>query len=293
MHQKGYSAIRLQRYGYIFILPTIIFFSIFLIYPMLNAFQLSFFKWNLLGPKVWVGFSNFEKLFKDTRVLNSYWRTIHFSIISVLSINIIAFVLAIMFSSKLIKGKNLLQSLIFLPVILSTVAVGIVWQFMYQTTGLISVIAIKMLGTSIPWLTSTHIAPYSMIIVYVWKVTGYYMVIFIAGLLDIPEALYEAARIDGAGFWNRLFRITIPSLKNTITLAFVSCMIFTFGTFAMQFVITEGGPSGSTEVLALLIYRQAFRYSKFGYSSVISVLFFITLLVFSITQLKLLKTEEG
>ena len=260
---------------------------------MINAFQLSFFKWNLLGPKVWVGFSNFIKLFKDSRVLNSYWRTIHFSIISVILINLIAFVFAIMFSSKLIKGKNVLQSLIFLPVILSTVAVGIVWQFMYQTTGLISVVAIKILGTSIPGLTSTHIAPYSMIIVYVWKVTGYYMVIFIAGLLDIPEVLYEAARIDGAGFWDRLFRITIPSLKNTITLAFVSCMIFTFGTFAMQFVITEGGPSRSTEVLALLIYKQAFQYNKFGYASVISVLFFITLLLFSIIQLKLLKTEDG
>jgi len=117
------------------------------------------------------------------------------------------------------------------------------------------------------------------------------MVMFIAGLLEVPEVYYEAARIDGAGFWGRLIYITLPSLKNTLILIFVSCVIFSFGTFALQYVMTEGGPSRSTEVLALLIYKEAFEYTKFGYAAAISVIFFITLLIFSIIQVKIFKSR--
>ncbi len=288
--KSGYSVTRLQRHGYVFILPTLLFFSIFLIYPMVSAFQLSFFEWNLLSPKLFVGLKNFKTMLTDPRVINSYVRTIHFSVLSVAAINILAFIFALIFGSRLLKGKNFFQSLVFLPVILSIVAVGVVWEFMFQSTGLISIIVQKIFRVNVPWLVSTDVAPYTMIIVYVWKSVGYYMVMYIAGLLDIPVSYYEAARMDGAGFWNQLFYITLPSLKNTIALSVVSCIIFTFGTFTVQYVITKGGPSRSTEILALLIYKQAFEFNKFGYSAVISVLFFLTLLLFSIIQLKLFKS---
>jgi ABC-type sugar transport system permease subunit len=290
MRKASYSVTRLQNHGYIFILPTLVFFSIFLIYPMISAFRLSFYDWNLLKPKVFIGFRNFVNMLQDSRVLNSYIRTLHFSGISVAVINVLAFVFAIVFSSRLLSWKNFWQSLVFLPVVLSVVAVGVVWEFMYQSTGLIPVLLRKIVGVSPAWLTNTKAAPYAMIMVYVWKSVGYYMVIYIAGLLDVPVSLYEAARIDGAGFWEQLFYITIPSLKNTIALAVVSCVIFTFGQFAIQFVITKGGPSRSTEIMAILIYRQAFELTKFGYASAISVLFFLTMLVFSLIQLRLFKS---
>ncbi len=290
MRKVSYSVTRLQRHGYVFILPTLIFFSVFLIYPMISAFRLSFCEWNLLSPKVFVGLKNIKTMLHDTRVINSFWRTIHFSGISVAAINLLAFAFAIMFSSRLIRWKNFLQSMIFLPVILSIVAVGVVWEYMYQTTGLITIIFRRLFGVTIPWLVNTRVTPYAMIIIYVWKAVGYYMVIYIAGLLDIPDSLYEAARIDGAGFWGQLLYITIPSLRNTITLAVVSCVIFSFGQFTIQYVITKGGPSRSTEILALLIFRQAFEFSRFGYSAVISVLFFLSLLIFSLIQLRLFKS---
>ena len=241
-----------------------------------------------------IGIENFRVMFNDNRFMNSYGKTMHFSVISVIAINLLAFIFALMFSSRLIKPnhKNLLQTFVFLPVILSVVAVGIVWKYMYQSTGLLSYISAAILGKPLLWLTSTQVAPYSMIIVYVWKATGYYMVMYIAGLLDIPTELYEAATIDGANFWDELFSITIPSLKNTIALAVVSCMIFTFGTFPLQFVISGGGPSRSTEVLALLIYLEAFRFNKYGYSAAISVVFFMTLMVFSFAQLKMFKSGK-
>ncbi len=290
MRKASYSVTRLQRHGYVFILPTLVFFSLFLIYPMLSAFQLSLFDWDLLGPKKLVGLQNFYRMVQDPRVINSFLRTLHFSGVSVLAINLLAFVFAIMFSSRLIRYRNFFQSLIFLPVVLSIIASGVVWEFMYQKTGLISIIFQKLSGVSVRWLTDTSIAPYSIIIVFVWKSVGYYMVIYIAGLMDIPSSLYEAARMDGAGFWGQLIYITLPSLMNTIALAVVSCIIFTFGQFAIQYVITHGGPSRSTEILALLIYREAFEFSKFGYSAATSVLFFLTLLTFSILQLRLFRS---
>jgi multiple sugar transport system permease protein len=290
VRKNSYSVTKLQRHGYVFILPTLLFFSIFLIYPMVSAFHLSLFDWNLLGPKKFVGLRNFAGMIQDPRVINSFVRTIHFSVVSVAAINLLAFVFAIMFSSRLIRYKNFFQSLVFLPVVLSIIACGVVWEFMYQKTGLISILFQRILGISVPWLTDTTVAPYGIIIVFVWKSVGYYMVIYIAGLLDVPPSFYEAARIDGAGFWGQLGYITLPSLRNTFALAVVSCVIFTFGQFAIQYVITGGGPSRSTEILALLIYREAFEFSRFGYSAAISVLFFLTLLVFSIFQLRLFRS---
>jgi ABC-type sugar transport system permease subunit len=290
MRKASYSVTRLQRYGYLFILPTLVFFSIFLIYPMVSAFRLSLFEWNLLTPKVFIGLKNFATMVRDDRVVNSFWRTIHFSAVSVAAINVLAFTFALMFSSRLIRAKNFLQSLIFLPVVLSIVAVGVVWEYMYQTTGLVSLVFRRIFGVTVPWLTDTSVAPYSIIMVYVWKSVGYYMVIYIAGLLDVPSSYYEAARMDGAGFWGQLFYITVPSLKNTIVLAVVSSVIFTFGQFSIQYVITKGGPSRSTEILAFLIFKQAFEFNKFGYSAAISVLFFMTLLVFSLIQLRLFRS---
>lgn len=282
---------KLQRWGYIFILPTLILFSIFLIFPMIDCFWLSLFKWNLVGPKIFIGFGNFLKLFKSGRFWNSYLVTLHFTFSSVIILIFVSFWLSVVLTSRLIRFKNIFQSMIFLPVVLVMVAIAVVWQFMFQTTGLLSVIFLNIFGLNIPWLSSTKVAPYAVILVNVWKYTGYYMVMFIAGLLDIPQVYYEAAKIDGAGFWSRLIYITLPLLKNTLILVFVSCVIFSFGTFALQYVMTEGGPSRSTEVLALLIYREAFQYTKFGYSAAISVIFFITLLAFSIIQVKVFKSK--
>jgi ABC-type sugar transport system permease subunit len=290
MRKASYSVTRLQNHGYVFILPTLLFFAVFLIYPMLSAFRLSFYEWNLLSPKEFVGLKNFLRMASDSRVINSYVRTLHFSGISVAAINLLAFAFALLFGSRLLQWKNFWQSLVFLPVVLSIVAVGVVWEFMFQSTGLIPVVLRKLIGVSPVWLTNTKAAPYAMIMVYVWKSVGYYMVIYIAGLLDVPVSYYEAARIDGAGFWGQLWYITIPALKNTIALAVVSCVIFTFGQFSIQYVITKGGPSRSTEILSLQILRQGFELSKFGYASAISVLFFLTMLVFSLIQLRLFKS---
>ena len=284
-----YSVRRIQARGYLFILPAIAFFFVFLVYPMVSSFVLSVYEWDLLTPRVFVGLKNFSRMILDQRVLHSLYTTLHFTAFSLVFLILLAFIYASIFSSKLLRSKNVFQSFIFLPVVLSTVAIGVVWKYMFQSSGILSVVAARLLRTQIPWLTSTVIAPYAMIIVNVWKYTGYYMVIFIAGFLNIPQTLFEAAVIDGANYWSQLFYITIPSLKNTFTLAIVSCFIFSFGSFPIQYIITEGGPSRSTEVLTILIYRTAFNFTKVGYGASISVLYFVILLLVAIVQLRVLK----
>ena len=282
---------KLQLKGLYFVFPTVLIYALFLFYPMLSAFQHSFYKWNLVSDKKFVGLFNYIKLFSDRRFWNSYFTTIHFTVISVIIIMIIAFALALIFQNKIIF-KNIFQSALFLPVVLTMVAIAVVWKFMFQSTGIFSNIFLEFFGLNIKWLTSTSIAPYSMILVNVWKVTGYFMIIFIAGLLNIPQIYYDAAKVDGANYLQNLIYITIPQMKNTIILAFVSGIIFSFAAFPQQYVMTEGGPGRSTEVLSLLIYKQAFIFTKFGYSSTISVAFFITLFVFSFLQLKIFKSES-
>ena len=281
----------IQQKGFYFILPTLVIYGIFLIYPMLSAFHYSFFKWNMISESKFVGLKNYIRMFGDRRFWNSYYTTFHFTLISILIIIIFAFFLALLFQEKMML-KNFFQSSIFVPVILTMVAIAVVWQFMLQSTGVFSNIFLDIFGINIKWLTSKSITPYSMILVNVWKITGYYMIIFIAGLLNIPQIYYEAAKVDGASYFQRLFFITLPQLKNTFILAFVSGVIFSFAAFPQQYVMTEGGPARSTEVLALLIYKQAFEFTKFGYSSAISVAFFVTLLVFSIIQFKIFQSES-
>ena len=281
----------IQQKGLYFVLPTLVIYGIFLIYPMLSAFHYSFFKWNMISESKFVGLKNYIRMFGDRRFWNSYYTTFHFTLISILIIIIFAFFLALLFQEKMML-KNFFQSSIFVPVILTMVAIAVVWQFMLQSTGVFSNIFLDIFGINIKWLTSKSITPYSMILVNVWKITGYYMIIFIAGLLNIPQIYYEAAKVDGASYFQRLFFITLPQLKNTFILAFVSGVIFSFAAFPQQYVMTEGGPARSTEVLALLIYKQAFEFTKFGYSSAISVAFFVTLLVFSLIQFKIFQSES-
>ena len=283
---------KIQIAGLYFVLPTLVIYGIFLIYPMITAFHYSFFKWNLLSEKKYVGLSNFAKMINDKRFWNSYITTFHFTLISIVLIIILSFILALILE-KSFKFKNVFQSAIFIPVILTMVSIAVVWQFMFQSTGILSNLFIDLFGTKVKWLTSTKIAPYSMILVNVWKMTGYYMIIFIAGLLNVPNTFYEAARVDGANYFERLIYITLPQMKNTFILVFVSGVIFSFAAFPQQYVMTEGGPGRSTEVLALLIYKQAFEFTKFGYSSSISVAFFASLLLFSIIQLRLFKSESN
>lgn len=283
---------KIERHGYVFITPTVILFSIFLVLPIVNSFRLAFVKWDLFGPKKPVGFGNFAELFSSDRFWNSVGATLFFTFFTVVLLMLLGFWLAMAFTSKLVRFKNAFQSLIFLPVVLAMVAVAVAWRFMFLSNGFVNVVFHAIFGITVPWLVSSSIAPWAVIFVGVWKRTGYFMVMFLAGLLDIPDVYYESATIAGAGFWTKLRHVTIPLLRNSLLLVFVSCVIFTFSSFPLQYVLTGGGPTRATEVLPLLLYREAFQFTRFGYSSAISIFYFFMLLAFAVLQLRVFRSGQ-
>jgi multiple sugar transport system permease protein len=283
----------INNVGYLFILPALILFTVFLIIPMLNAFRLSFYKWDLLGDKIWAGIDQFSKLFKDDRFLSSWGRTLYYTLASAVLLMVFSFIFALLLDSRKLKARNLFQAVYFMPVVLVTPAIAVVWKLMFQTTGILNAVVVGLTGTTLAWLDSTDIALYSIIMVQVWVSVGYYMVMYVAGLQNIPNEYYESAMIDGATWMRRLFSITVPLLRPTILLAMVTCVIFVFGQFALPFVISQGGPNYSTELLTLFVYKNAFDYLKVGYSSAATVCYFFTMLIFSIFQIRLFQGKEA
>lgn len=284
---------KLQNYGYIFVLPAVIMFLIFLIYPMINSFILSLQEWNMFGQKTFVGLNNFKTLFADARFINSLKVTLVYVLITVTLAMITSFWLAYALSIIITKLRRFFQTAYFIPVVLTLVGVVMGFRIILHNRGIVAGITSSLFGVNIPWLSSVKLANFTTAVITVWKVEGVYMILFLAGFLNVPVVYYEAANIDGASFWGRLIYITIPSIKKTMVMVFISCVLFTFAAFPIQYVLTkgEGGPSNSTEVLSLYIYTTAFKYIKMGYASAISVVYFLILITFSLVQLKLIKTQ--
>ena len=278
--------------GYWFVLPTFALFILFLILPMANAFRLSLFKWDLLGPKLWVGFKQYRLLLEDKEFLQSWARTLYFTLVSSTLLVVLSFLCALLLDSRRLRLRGLFQAAYFLPVVLVTPAVAVVWKLMFQTTGILNAVVSSLFGTTVAWLDSQDIALYSVILVQLWISVGYYMVMFIAGLQNIPMEYHESAMIDGASALKRLFSITVPLLRPTIVLVLVTCIIFVFGQFPIPFIISQGGPNYSTELLTLFIYRNAFGYLKIGYASAASVFYFLTMLVFSAAQIRIFQSRD-
>lgn len=283
---------RLQNHGYVFVLPAVVLFLIFIIYPMISSFVLSFQEWNMIGQKTFVGLDNFRSLFIDLRFINSLKVTFIYVLVTVTLVMIISFWLAYALSI-ITRLRRFFQTAYFIPVVLTLVGVVMGFRIIFHNQGILADITSALFGINIPWLSSVKLANYTTAVITVWKVVGVYLMLFLAGFLNVPEVYYEAANIDGASFWGRLIHITIPSIKKTMVMVFISCVLFTFAAFPIQFVMTKGtgGPSNATEVLSLYIYTTAFKYIKMGYASAISVVYFLILLAFSLIQIKAIRTE--
>ncbi len=294
MKVKKYSYIkRLQNTGYLFILPAVIMFLIFVTYPVGNSIFTSFFRWNMTGPKIFVGFSNYIRALKDPQFLNALVNSLQFVAACTVLTIIISFSLAYALTRIGPKIRRIFQTLFFVPSVLSTVGVLMGWRLIFHGSGILNVLFRKFFNLDVNWLTSTQIAPISAVVVYLWFTGGFYMILFLAGLLNIPIIYYEAAEIDGAGFWTKLIHITIPQMKTTMSLVFLSVVIFTFGSFPIQWVLLDmGGPARATEVLPILIFRAAFINTRIGYASALSIIFFLILLTFSIIQLRINRVKE-
>jgi multiple sugar transport system permease protein len=286
-----YNSLSLSRrrtiIGYVFIMPFILGFFFWFLAPALVAGYLTFHQWNLLSPPRFIGFENIERLFTDPILPQSLKATFVYVFFSVPLGLLFAFFLASLINLK-VRGIAIFRTIYYLPTIVPAVASAILWAWMLNTEfGLLNSVVRGLGGAKIAWLQDPGWAMVAFILMSVWAVGGP-MIIFLAGLQGIPEVYYEAAEIDGAGAWSKLWRVTLPLMSPIIFFNFVIGMINAFQLFVQAYLITNGGPQNSTLFLVLYIYRSAFQSQKMGYAATLSWLLFIILMALSFVVFKYL-----
>src|ERR671933_284162 len=273
--------------GYLFILPSFVGFLVFLVIPILASLGLSLFEWELLLPPRFVGLQNFATLAQDPLFRAVLLNTAYYAF-GLVPLNIVLSLgLAVWLNTKL-RGLTFYRLAFFLPVVTVTVAVALVWKWMYQPeVGLINV-ALGWLHIPAPnWLGDTRWAMPALILMSLWKGFGYNMVLFLAGLQGIPGQIYEAALIDGAGAWQRFWRITLPLLSPTMFFAVVMTVISSFQVFDQAYVMTGGGPANATNTIVLYIFQNGFQFFRMGYASAIAWVLFAVIFIFTLLQMRL------
>jgi ABC-type sugar transport system permease subunit len=263
-----------------FLAPSLLIFLLYRILPLLWNVVLSFEAWSPLKPAVFIGLDNYqEMLFDDDVFWQALWNTIGLIASAPIGITI-AFALALLVNSE-IRGREAYRTVIFLSYPLMTVAVAIIWRWMFdERVGLINYVArsLHLVDTPIPFLNSFTWALPSVIAANIWQMLGFYMVIILSGLQTIPRNLYEAAGIDGANAFHRFIRITVPLLRPSLFLCFVIGMLNSVTSFDLVYVMTGGGPGRATEILITYIYKLGFNQTRFDYAAAVTVTFFVLLL---------------
>src|SRR5574344_455234 len=273
------------NYGLIFVLPAFLGTLIFIIIPVIASFSLSFFDWDLLNTPKFVGFQNYIEIFKDPIFLKILTNTIVFALASSFFGEIIPLILASVLNSK-IRGSDFFKTAYFLPFITPMIVIAIVWQWIFDPNiGALN----YLLHLNINWLYDTNLAMPAVIIVSVWKLIGYNMLIFLAGFSSINNSVFEAAKIDGASPVQTFFKITIPMLSPTIFFVIIITAISSFQVFDLIYLMTQGGPINSTNVLVYAIYKNAFEYFKIGYASAAAYILFIIIFILTFIQFGLKK----
>lgn len=283
---------RREYYGLLFVIPAMLFFFLFNIYPMFSGLYYSFTRFTLLKPPVFIGLDNFAGLMTDAQFLNSVWVTFLFVIGSTVPQWILSLGLAVLFRGNF-RFKQVYKILYFSPALLSGVVVSLVWKLLYDPRGIINVLVGPLVGNNeIFWIGSSALAPYALMVVANWEGFGYLMLIWLAGLVGIPHEFYDAAAIDGANRWQSFRHVTLPLLKPTSIFVMITTLIGAFQAFNLQYVMTDGGPNNATTTMALLVYKDAFQYFKMGQAAAISVVMFLIIITITIIQVRIMKAEE-
>ncbi|MCL4514286.1 MAG: sugar ABC transporter permease [Firmicutes bacterium] len=272
-------------------IPALVLFFVFHTYPALEGIFYSFTNWPGYGDFQFVGLKNYLNLLKDGRAWDSYLFTFKFAIISTLLVNLLSMLAAVLLNER-IKLKRLLRAVYFLPNVLSILIIGFIFNyiFTYLLPALGERLGITALATNI--LGNPALAWVGVVFVAVWQASAFNTLLYLAGLQAIPDDLYEAASIDGAGRWQRFARITFPLIAPFFTINMVLAMKNFLMVFDHIMALTGGGPGRATESISLLIYRGGFQGGEFAYQSANAVIYFLVILVVSFLQIKFLQKRE-
>ena len=281
------------RAGWLFITPALSLITIFFVLPVLAAFLLSFTDFDIYsigdpGSTRFIGLGNYRTLWDSPLFWTALRNTSLFVVLGGPLSVLASLVAAVLVHSKLVRFRPLFRSAFFAPWVTTLVAVALVWRFVYHPQyGPLNALLQALGLPAIDWLGNPAWAMPAIVVVSVWKNFGYNMLVFLAGLSNIPEELYEAAELDGAGAWHRFRRVTVPMLGPTFVFVGVVTMIASFQIFSEPYVMTQGGPLKSTLTLMLLMYEEGFRWWRLGFATAIAVVLFLLTLAGTLVQLRL------
>lgn len=271
-------------WGWIFIAPTMIGLIILNIIPIFQTIYQSFFKTGDFGKgNKFVGLANYQKVFGDTEVWQALWNTVKYAIVEVPISIVIALVLAAFLNKKL-KGREVFRTIMFLPMIVAPAAIAMVWKWIYNSSfGLLN----NLFGVKVNWISNPNIAIYSIAVIGIWGVIGYNMVLFLAGLQEVPRDYYEAAALDGASGVAQFLHITVPLISPTIFFVLVTRVIGAMQVFDLIYMIIDyNNPAlKKTESLVYLFYKYSFEQSKKGYGATVIVVLLAVIMVITIFQM--------
>ena len=275
----------MEKKGLLFVLPALVGTFLFIIIPIFCSFGLSFTEWDLLNEVSFVGLANYKSVLTEPEFLQILVNTIVYALSTTVFAVIIPLVIAAIINTK-IRGSEVFKTIYFLPFITPAVVVAIVWAWIFDPNiGLVN----TLLKTHYTWLFNTSLAMPVLIFVSVWKLVGYNVVLFLTGFSTIGNGVYEAAKIDGANSRQTFFNITIPLLKPTIYFVTTVTAISSFQVFDLIYVMTQGGPNDSTNVIVYSIYKYAFEYFDIGKSCALAYILFAVIFVLALLQKKFAK----
>ena len=269
-----------------FLLPSAVPLTLFVLGPMVAAAWISLTKWNLLAPAQFVGFGNYAKLLSDPITGDVFLHTVYYIVGYLPLVYFGGLALALALNTAL-KGRSLLRGIYFLPVVTSWIVVALVWRWLLSPNSGVVNTALGFFGIHGPgWWTDPAWAMPSIILASAWKDLGFVMVILLAGLQAIPQDMYDASKVDGAGWWRRLFSVTLPLLSPSTFFVIVISLINGFQVFDQVYAMTGGGPNGASEVVVQQIYDLTFRYGRAGDASALSWMLFVVILAVTLIQVR-------
>ncbi|MFA9397558.1 MAG: carbohydrate ABC transporter permease [Clostridiaceae bacterium] len=274
-----------------FVGPALFAFIVVQLIPLLYGIYYSFTDWNGIKSEInWVGISNYAKVFKDTEFMDSFLFTVKFTIASVIILNLLGFILALLVTRES-KFNSVLRTVFFMPNLIGGLILGFIWQFIFTQ-------AFANLGNALGqkwllgWLSNEKTGFWGLVILMSWQMAGYLMVIYIASLQNIPQDLIEAAQIDGANFWQRTRKIVMPMVRPAFTISLFLTLSNSFKLYDQNLSLTGGGPFNKTQMLAMNIYNTAFKFNHMGEAQAKAVIFFVIVGIITVSQVYFSKKSE-
>jgi len=276
---------------YLLVSPYIIFVAVFVLFPVIFSFILTFHKWNIISPMKFIGTDNYVRLFHDRLFWVSILNTLKFLLLHIPLQLAVALFLAVLLNQK-IRAVTFFRVSFFMPVIVSGVVVTILWQqLLGYDFGIINRLVSALGLSKVGWLVNPDIAIYSIAVMATWKNVGLYVILFLVGLQTVPTQYYEAAKMEGATKWQQFYHITLPMINPTIFMVVILSTIGGFSLFIEPYIMTGGGPLNKTLSAVLYIYKQAFQYYNMGYSATLGFFYALMIMLVVVIQKRVIEKE--